>query len=89
MSKRFLFALVEGGGNAPPVLGLAQRLAARGHQVRVLGNPALAADVAKHGLTLLPFVHAPHHNLRSREHDWVRDWASSIRYASCSASHRR
>jgi len=75
--KRFLFAVVEGGGNSPPVLGLAQRLAARGHQVRVLGDPALAPDAEKQGLTLVPFVHAPHHNVRSRHHDRLRDWAVS------------
>lgn len=44
MSRRYLFALIEGGGNVPPVLGLARRLAARGHQVRVLGDPAIASD---------------------------------------------
>ena len=34
--RSFLFVTLEGGGNVPPVLGLARRLAARGHDVRVL-----------------------------------------------------
>lgn len=76
MTQRFLFAAMEGGGNAPPVLGLAQRLAARGHEVRLLGDPALAEDARRQGLTLVPFRHAPHHNFRSRERDRVRDWAA-------------
>jgi MGT family glycosyltransferase len=76
MTQRFLFVVLEGGGNSPPVLSLARRLAARGHEVRVLGDPALAEDARKQGLTLVPFQHAPHHNFRSREHDRVRDWAA-------------
>ena len=73
MSRRFLFALVEGGGNVPPVLGLARRMAARGHRVRVLGDPALMPDAQAWGLEVCPFVHAPHQNLRSLEHDRLRD----------------
>ena len=87
MTQRFLFAALEGGGNSPPVLGLARRLAARGHEVRLLGDPALADDARKHGLTLVPFQHAPHHNFRSRERDRVRDWAASS--IACTSSRSR
>ena len=43
--RRFLFVLWEGGGNVPPILGLARRLVERGHTVRVAetGRAALAA----------------------------------------------
>ncbi|MFT3927785.1 MAG: glycosyltransferase [Myxococcales bacterium] len=76
MRRRFLFALVEGGGNVPPVLGLARRMAARGHHVRVLGDPAILPDARAWGLEFSPFVHAPHQNLRSLEHDRLRDWTA-------------
>ena len=44
--RRFLFVLWEGGGNVPPQLGLAAGLVDRGHDVRVLTEDCLAADVA-------------------------------------------
>jgi UDP:flavonoid glycosyltransferase YjiC (YdhE family) len=43
---RFLFANWQGGGNVPPALALAKRLARRGHDVRLLGPPSLAAKAA-------------------------------------------
>jgi hypothetical protein len=36
MSKSFLFVVWAGGGNVPPQLTLARRLATRGHAVRML-----------------------------------------------------
>src|SRR5262249_12873225 len=71
---RFLFVLFEGGGNVPPQLGIARRLAARGHAVRVLGDPAIEPQARAAGLELAPFRAAPHHNMRSRADDAVRDW---------------
>jgi hypothetical protein len=44
-SRRFLFVLWEGGGNVPLQLGLANGLVERGHEVRVLTEDCLAADV--------------------------------------------
>jgi UDP:flavonoid glycosyltransferase YjiC (YdhE family) len=72
--KRFLFAMVEGGGNVPPQLGAVRRLVARGHAVRVLGDRALAAEVAEAGAEFAPWQRAPHNNMRDRRHDRVRDW---------------
>ncbi len=43
MTHRFLFAIWQGGGNVPPELALAKRLARRGHDVRVTGPDSLAA----------------------------------------------
>jgi UDP:flavonoid glycosyltransferase YjiC (YdhE family) len=45
MSRRFLFALWQGGGTVLPQIALAKRLARRGHDVRVLGPPSVAAMV--------------------------------------------
>jgi UDP:flavonoid glycosyltransferase YjiC (YdhE family) len=77
MSKHLLFVMVEGGGNVAPQLGIARRLAARGHRVRVLSDPAIAAEVASAGLEFASFRHAPHQNIRNRAVDKVRDWAET------------
>ncbi|MBF5041518.1 glycosyltransferase family 1 protein [Aggregicoccus sp. 17bor-14] len=72
--SRFLFVMIEGGGNVPPQLAVARRLVARGHEVRVLGDPSLAAGAQRAGCDFAPFRHAPHQDMRSRERDLVRDW---------------
>jgi MGT family glycosyltransferase len=69
--RRFLFVLWEGGGNVPPQLGLAAGLVERGHDVRVLTEDCLAADVAAAGARFEPFVNAP--NRASRDEDLVCD----------------
>lgn len=56
MPRSYLFVTFEGGGNIPPVLGLAQRLAARGHDVRVLTEPCLRAAVEQAGARFVPFT---------------------------------
>lgn len=61
----------EGGGNVPGQLALASGLVERGHQVRVLTEDCLAADVASAGCRFEPFVRAP--NRASRTEDLVRD----------------
>ena len=69
--RRFLFVLWDGGGNVPLQLGLAKGLVERGHDVRVLTEDCLAADVVAAGCRFEPFVEAP--NRASRTEDLVRD----------------
>jgi MGT family glycosyltransferase len=66
-----LFVFWEGGGNVPVQLALAKGLVERGHQVRVLTEDCLAADVAAAGCRFEPFVEAP--NRASRTEDLIRD----------------
>jgi MGT family glycosyltransferase len=66
-----LFVLWEGGGNVPLQLALAKGLVARGHDVRVLTEDCLAADVAAAGCRFEPFVEAP--NRADRTEDLIRD----------------
>jgi MGT family glycosyltransferase len=66
-----LFVFWEGGGNVPVQLALATGLVERGHDVRVLTEDCLAADVAAAGCRFEPFVEAP--NRASRSEDLVRD----------------
>jgi UDP:flavonoid glycosyltransferase YjiC (YdhE family) len=47
VTRRFLFAVWQGGGNVVIELALAKRLARRGHDVRVLGPPSLVARVPR------------------------------------------
>jgi MGT family glycosyltransferase len=76
MKSRFLFVVFEGGGNVSSQLGIARRLSARGHSVRVLGDSAVEPDVRAVGCEFRPFQRAPHHNFRNRAVDRVRDWAA-------------
>ena len=46
---RILAVTWDGGGNVPPMLGIAGELQRRGHQIRVLGHPRQVAMVASAG----------------------------------------
>jgi len=53
-----LFVTWDGGGNVPPLLGIAAELQGRGHRVRVLGHAAQEEEVRRAGLTLTPYTSA-------------------------------
>lgn len=53
-----LFVTMDGGGNVPPMLGVAAAVAARGHRVRVLGHERLRVEVERAGLPFLAYVTA-------------------------------
>src|SRR5262245_26176523 len=71
---RYLFAVVDGGGNVPPELSAARRLVERGHAVTVLAEDSVASDVRATGAELRRWAHAPNRPDRTPEHDPVRDW---------------
>jgi UDP:flavonoid glycosyltransferase YjiC (YdhE family) len=48
----------DGGGNVPPMLGVAAELRDRGHDVRVLGHPRQRNAVERAGLAFTPYAHA-------------------------------
>ena len=48
----------DGGGNVPPMLGIAQELRTRGHQVRVLGHPQQRESVTRAGLEFVSYRRA-------------------------------
>lgn len=72
MQKSYLFVTIDGGGNIPPVLGLARRLAQRGHRVRVLTEPCLQGAAEKYGLEFLPF--SEYFTRTGRTEDIFGDW---------------
>jgi UDP:flavonoid glycosyltransferase YjiC (YdhE family) len=53
-----LFVTWDGGGNVPPLLGIAVELQRRGHTVRVLGHPDQDEEVRRAGLTLTAYTSA-------------------------------
>jgi UDP:flavonoid glycosyltransferase YjiC (YdhE family) len=55
---RILVVTWEGGGNVPPMLGIAGELQRRGHQVRVLGHPQQRDVVVSAGLKFVGYRHA-------------------------------
>jgi MGT family glycosyltransferase len=72
--KRFLFVIVDGGGNVPAQVAVARRLAARGHEVHVLGDPGVQSAAREAACRFHPFVDAPRYSNRDRHTDPVRDW---------------
>jgi UDP:flavonoid glycosyltransferase YjiC (YdhE family) len=72
MPRCYLFVTWEGGGNVPAVLGLARRLAARGHDVRVLTEPCLQPAVEAIGARFLAFTR--HFTRERRTEDLAFDW---------------
>lgn len=62
----------EGGGNVPPVLGIARRLVERGHDVRVLTEPCLEETVRLIGGRFTPFTH--HFNRADCSQEIMGDW---------------
>lgn len=56
---RFLLATVDGGGNAPPAMGVAAGLVRRGHAVTVLADPTLEEAALAAGCAFRPWRAAP------------------------------
>ena len=58
--RRFLLAVIDGGGTVPPALGVAADLVRRGHQVRVLADPTIEVAALSAGCAFSPWQEAPH-----------------------------
>lgn len=70
--KNYLFVTVDGGGNIPPVLGLATRLVEKGHNVKVLTEPCLRKPVELMGMGFISFKR--HFTRTDRKEDICKDW---------------
>lgn len=71
-SHHILFVTIDGGGNIQPVLGLAKRLAACGHQITVLSEPCMRQPVESMGLGFIAFE--KHFTRTDRTADIFQDW---------------
>ncbi len=85
--RSYLFVTFEGGGNVPPVLGVARRLAARGHRVRVLAEPCLRGAVEAAGARFIPFTR--HFTREDRTGDLIGDAAARTPIGALKASLER
>jgi MGT family glycosyltransferase len=72
--SRYLFAMWDGGGAVAPELGVARRLAARGHEVHVIADPTLRGQVLGVGASFAPWETAPHRVSSDPAEDIVKDW---------------
>lgn len=85
--RSYLFVTFEGGGNVPAVLGVARRLAARGHRVCVLAEPCLRGAVQAAGACFVPFTR--HFTRQNRAEDLIGDSAARTPVGALKASLER
>lgn len=67
----------EGGGNVPPLLGVARRLLARGHYVHVLADPTIGCEAEALGCSFSPWRRAPHRTSLDPSQNILKDWETS------------
>jgi MGT family glycosyltransferase len=77
VGMHYLLPMWEGGGNVPPILGIARRLIERGHTVTVLGDPTIQVEAERFGCRFLPWRRAPHRTTLLPEDDLLRDWETT------------
>jgi MGT family glycosyltransferase len=73
-ARNILLVTIEGGGNIPPMLGLARRLADRGHQVHILTEPCLERAAQQKGYIHHSF--SEYFTRTDRAEDIMQDWNS-------------
>ncbi|HTU12578.1 MAG TPA: nucleotide disphospho-sugar-binding domain-containing protein [Allosphingosinicella sp.] len=73
----FLIATWEGGGSVMPMLTVAEKLAGRGHRVRVMSDRCNRPEAEACGGAFIPWTRAPSRPDRSRETDSFRDWEAA------------
>jgi MGT family glycosyltransferase len=73
----FLFTTWEGGGNVPPAIEAARKLAARGHRVRFMSEECNRPEAEAAGVAFFAWKRAPSRKDRSRETQTLNDWASA------------
>jgi MGT family glycosyltransferase len=71
---KVLQAIWDGGGNTAPQLAIGRELAARGHEVTVLGNRVQRERIESEGLRFRAYEHAPDADSSSPATDLIRDW---------------
>jgi UDP:flavonoid glycosyltransferase YjiC (YdhE family) len=74
--RRYLFTTWEGGGHVPPALILASRLAARGHEVRLVSDAANRPAAMARRLAFDEWRRAPNRQHLGDAGEGLRDWAA-------------
>ncbi len=77
MEKRtnVLFVTIDGGGNLPPVLGLAKDMSESGYRVSVLSEPCMEEVIKELGYDFIPFK--SYFTRKDRREDIFKDWNAS------------
>ena len=70
----YLICAWDGGGAVFPTLSVARALTERGHDVRVLGDPVLRAEIEATGAQATSWRRTPHRTERTPETDLFKDW---------------
>jgi MGT family glycosyltransferase len=73
-TKRYLFAIIDGGGSVPPDMSVARALVDRGHDVRVLADAVLAPEVEATGAAHVSWSRAPQRPNLDPQSMIIRDW---------------
>lgn len=75
--RKFLIATWEGGGSVGPALTVARKLVDAGHDVRVMSDACNRPESEATGARFRPWHRAPNRTDRTRESEFVRDWAGA------------
>jgi MGT family glycosyltransferase len=72
--KRYLFAIIDGGGTVPADTSVIRALVRRGHDVRVLADRVLAPDIETTGAEHVPWDRAPQRQNLDPQSVIMKDW---------------
>jgi MGT family glycosyltransferase len=80
--KRYLFAIIDGGGTVPADTSVIRAMVERGHDVRVLADRVLAPDIEPTGAEHVPWDRAPQRPNLDPESVIMKDWDTSSPFAA-------
>lgn len=72
--KRYLFAIIDGGGTVPADTSVIRAMVDRGHDVRVLADRVLAPDIASTGAEHVVWDRAPQRSNLDPQSVIMKDW---------------
>ncbi len=72
--KRYLFAIIDGGGTVPADTSVIRAMVERGHDVRVLADRVLAPDIARTGAEHVVWDRAPQRPNLDPQSVIMKDW---------------
>jgi MGT family glycosyltransferase len=75
--KRYLFAIIDGGGTVPADTSVMRAMVERGHEVRVLADRVLAPDIEPTGAEHVPWDRAPQRADLDPKSVIMKDWDTS------------
>ena len=74
LQKRYLFAIIDGGGTVPADTSVIRAMVGRGHDVRVLADRVLAPDIEPTGAEHIPWDRAPQRPNLDPQSVIMKDW---------------